>query len=406
MRNSALFLPASARRQNWRVFTVTLALLGLLFAGCGEKDTGSASLIELTARFQAEFDRLQQEIGFPGGTAAFILGDGRSVGVATGYADVEMKTPMIPSSKILSGSVGKTFVAAVALSLVQQGKLDLEDKIAKWLGEKAWFDRLPNGKDITLRMLLSHSSGLSDYVDDERFAANVVARMRSDQDTDYSPEELVEYILDREPLFSPGQGFAYTDAGYLLVGLIIERAGGSTYYEELQKRFLSPLSLTLTTPSVRPDIPGLAAGYLAESNPFGLPQKTIVDGAMVMNPVFEWTGGGLATNPQDLVRWAKALYEGKALESPYLDELLDGVPRDPNNEAGGRYGLGVFINESDLGVTYGHGGWFPGYRTQVAYFPEHKVAVAVQINTDADPVRRKLGDYLISLARVVLQFEQ
>jgi D-alanyl-D-alanine carboxypeptidase len=114
-------------------------------------------------------------------------------------------------------------------------------------------------------------------------------------------------------------------------------------------------------------------------------------GRLVTNPQFEWAGGGLASTPEDLARWAKALYEGKVFrKKETLAEMLAGV--DATGARGGgkgiRYGLGVQIRPSAWGPGYGHGGWFPGYRTEVEYFPEKRVAVAVQFNTD---IGRQLG---------------
>jgi len=355
---------------------------------------------ELTRRFQKRLDGLRKESKFPGATAAFILPDGRCAGVATGYADKEAQTPMTPDTRMPAGSVGKSFVAAVAISLAQEGKLNLDDKIAKWLGQEDWFGRLPNGKDITLRMLLTHSSGVRDHVSDLRFGAQILMRTsvkNPNRDFCFSPRQLVAFVLDGKPLFPAGKGYKYTDTGYILVGLIIEKASGSTYYEELQKRFLGPLKLRLTVPADRRDIPGLAAGYLDSKASFGLPSKTVVDGKMAFNPANEWTGGGLVSNPKDLVRWAKVLYEGKAMKKPYIDDLLAGV-RCGGDEAG-RYGLGVQILETPFGTSYGHAGWFNGWLTVLAYSPAHKIALALQVNTD---VKQDMKAHALALAEVLL----
>jgi D-alanyl-D-alanine carboxypeptidase len=383
-----------------RAWWCALLLIALIVPASGRKGEGEPALPLLTERFQSELDRFQKAGAFPGATAAFILADGRYAVCAAGYADKEQKVPMKADSRMLSGSVGKTFAAAVALSLAQEGKVGLDDKIEKWLGGEDWFSRLPNGKDITLRMLLTHSSGLTDHVNDLGFGLAVLQRTRSatpDPDFHFKPRELVEFVLDKKPLFPAGQGYSYTDTGYILVGMIIERAAGSTYYAELQKRFLDPLKLTLTVPANTRDIPGLSPGYMSPSNPLGLPAKTVADGKMLFNPANEWTGGGLATNPGDLVRWAKALYEGKAMPKPYRDDLLKSVPCDKSGKT--RYGAGVVIQESGLGKIYGHDGWFPGYRTILVYLPARKVAIAMQTNTD---VNQNMGKYLLALAKIVV----
>ncbi len=158
------------------------------------------------------------------------------------------------------------------------------------------------------------------------------------------------------------------------------------------------MNLKLTEPADHRDFPKLAAGYLSPKNPFGLPEKITVDGKLRYNPATEWTGGGLVSNPQDLVRWAKSLFEGRVLEKPYLDELLTTDPKDEAKSS--KYGLGVYVTKSDLGTSYGHGGWSVGYLSHVAYYPAQRVAVAVQTNTD---VRDDMLGDVMTLIQDVLQ---
>ncbi|MEN8763709.1 MAG: serine hydrolase domain-containing protein, partial [Thiogranum sp.] len=184
-------------------------------------------------------------------------------------------------------------------------------------------------------------------------------------------------------LFAAGEGWSYTDTGYILLGMIIEKVSGHSYYEEVGSRFLTPLNLKLTSPSDRRDLPGLAAGYMSDDNPFRLPAKTLrEDGGMVWHPAVEWTGGGLISNSHDLVVWAKALFEGEAMDGPYLDELLSGEPIS-NETPHVRFGAGVAIRDAGpIGAWYSHSGWIPGYTSSLRYYPDHRAAIAFQINTD------------------------
>jgi D-alanyl-D-alanine carboxypeptidase len=370
MSNTRQALPA--------VFAATL-LLGAFTVGC---QPAAHSSRDATALFQAELDALRQEYRFPGATAAYVLSDGTAGVVATGLADVETEKPMSPSSRMLAASIGKTFVSATALALAQQGRLELDDPISTWLSDKPWFARLPNHASITVRQLLAHSAGLSNHVDEPAFAA-ALSENWAKPGTPFSPEMLIEYVLDKPALFAPGEGWAYSDTGYLLVGLIIEEVSGRDYYEEVTERFLEPLGLSLTSPSDRLDLPGLAAGYMAAENPLGLPAKTTTDdGRMAWNPAVEWTGGGLVSNALDLAKWGKALFEGRAMEGPYLDDLLRETPISPETHDVS-YGLGISIYKTGpLGTRYGHSGWIPGYSSSLRYYPELRVAIAFQINTD------------------------
>ena len=120
------------------------------------------------------------------------------------------------------------------------------------------------------------------------------------------------------------------------------------------------------------------------------------DGLFIINPQFEWTGGGYASTSLDLARWAKMIYEGKAYPPELLPQVLDGFPA-PMLGRETRYGLGVIIRKTAAGTSYGHSGFFPGYLTDMMYFPDLKVAVAVQVNTS---VGRSLGK---PLSRVLVE---
>ncbi|EDX71366.1 beta-lactamase [Coleofasciculus chthonoplastes PCC 7420] len=340
-----------------------------------------AATDDLNQAVQAVLEDAQQQYGFPGATAAYVLPDG-TVGVAaTGVADLEAGTPMTGRSRMLAASIGKTFVGATAIALDQENVLDLDAPIAQWLSEKAWFSRLPNHQNITLRQLLTHSSGLPDHVYSESFAA-AVSQHWQEPGNPFPPESLIEFVLDQPPLFAAGACWAYTDTGYILAGLVIEAATGRDYYDELQDRFLHPLELTQTSPSNRRCLPDLAAGYMAIDNPFGLPSKTTTaDGVLAWHPGFEWTGGGLVSTSADLARWGAALFGGNAMSGSYLNDLLNAVSISPDGDI--QYGSGVGIyRTSPFGPIYGHGGWIPGYSSSLRYYPDHDVAIAFQINTD------------------------
>ena len=381
---------------------VALALWGpMVDAEEPASETDKVRLAQLERRFQAGLDTICAKYELPGMTAAYALPDTRIVAFASGLADREGGAKMTVDTRMPAGSIGKTFVAARVMGLAQEGKLSLDDKIEQWLGNEPWFDDLPNAREITIRHLLMHRAGLADHVYDPEWIAEVrqmVKALDTDPDRYFKPTELVAFILKRKPLFEAGQGFKYTDTGYILLGLIIERAGGSAYYDQVRQHFLTPLRLTLTEPADHRDIPHLAAGYLSVKNPFGLPEKITADGKLRYNPATEWTGGGMVSNPQDLVRWAKALFEGRALKKPYLAELLATDPKEADKPS--KYALGVYVTKDDLGTSYGHGGWNVGYLSHVGYYPAQQVAVAVQTNTD---VRDDMLGELLALIKDVLQ---
>ena len=368
-----------------------------------ELDTRSGQ--ELETRFRRELTALWHEFGFPGATAAFILPDGTVGRAAAGYADLESKEAMKPGSRMMAASIGKTFVAAAVLAAVEEGEIGIQDPVSRWLGERPWFTRLPNHATLTVSHLLRHTGGIPDHVYSEAFA-EAWQQTKDQGGIPFSPEDLVSFVLDEPPLFPVGEGWAYTDTGYVLLGFILERATGRSLYDVILDRFLVPLRLGLTTPSDRRILPGLASGYTDPDNPFGLPPRTTVaPGIMAWSPGVEWAGGGLVSNPGDLVVWARKLYEGEALEGEYLTELLEGGPVDPGTDDV-RYGAGVAVYESGpLGPVWGHAGRIPGYVSSMRYYPDHGIAVAFQVNTDVESGGPFVPEMERRLAALVVEAE-
>ncbi len=322
--------------------------------------------------------------GIPGVTAA-IDGPAGLRTAAAGRSDLSTQCPMQPWDRMLSGSTGKTFVGAAGLAVAMEGRLDLDGSIEPWVGGEPWWPRVPSGPLLTLRMLLTHSSGLADHVKLDAFAKAVVARRASrGADATFTPAELIEIGCAAPALFVPGEGFAYSDTGYILAGVVIERASGQAPQDFIRDRFLEPLDLSLTSASDRRLLPGLVHGYIDADNPFTFPPDVIGDdGRLAFNPSMEGAGGGLVTNAGDLARWARALYGGRALDGSYLPDLLNGVAT--GGDDGSLYGLGVRIwPRRGAPAILGHGGWIPGYSSALRYDPRTDVAVAVQINTVAE----------------------
>lgn len=366
-----------------------------------ENRPDDSSMSALRSSLQAKLDALHAAGSFPGGTIGFVLPDGRCGSVSTGLADVENKIPLKPTDRMLAGSIGKTYVSAVMLQLVQGGKVTLDTKIERWFGSDGWFPRLPNAKDITLRMLMNHSSGIPEHVLNKDF----IASMKKDPDRIWKPDELVAYILDAKPLFPAGKGWSYADTNYILVGMIFERITGKTVYGEVQRQILKPLKLERTIPSDRRILPEVIPGYSMPNSPFGFEGRAIIDGKFIINPQIEWTGGGFASTAEDLARWAKQLYEGKVLRKEALDQMLNGVDANEGRGSGpgNKYGLAVQIRTSDWGISYGHGGWFPGYLSEMEYFPQQRIAVAVQFNTDAGrTLKQAPRAYIADAMRIIV----
>ena len=362
---------------------------------CGQ--TTVANTTELKTALQQKLDEWHKAGSFPGATLGVALANGESFGLAVGYSDRDAKTAMKPNDRLLAGSVGKTFAAATALQLVKEGKINLDDKIEKYLGSEPWFARLPNAKEITVRQLMNHTSGLVRYEFKEQFTKDLTAN----PEKVWKPAELVAYLLDEKPPFEAGKGWEYSDTNYIVLGMIIEKVTGRRFYDEATKRLLKPLKLTDTIPQDGPRLKGLVQGYAGPNNPFGGTDAMIVNGKFTFNPQFEWTGGGYVSTAHDLARWAKMMYEGKAYSPDLLPQVVEGVAA-PMLGRESKYGLGVIIRKTAAGTSYGHSGFFPGYLTDMMYFPEHKIAVAVQVNTSVGrSLGKPLGRVLVEVMEVI-----
>lgn len=390
-----------------RKMTAVCLSIALILAvqGCGPKPEPVApDRTVLKQELTAHLDRIRERSGLPGATLAVLFPDEEPIGIAVGVADPDTGTPLMPDARIFTGSTGKTFFSAALLQMVEEGKLGLDDPISTWFGDTDWFERMPNARDMTVRMIMNHTGGLPRWIMDKA----VWTSMLADPDRTWTPEDRLAFVLDREPVHPAGRGWHYSDTDYLLVAMIIEAVTGNNAYDEIQRRFLEPLHLMMTSPSVSRDIPGLPQGFSGDAGMVVMPEKVVVDGRYVINPQLEWGGGGFVTNSQDLVRWASALYGGSLLQPQTMKELLTPVDKKTGQPSETGYGLGVFVEQTPVGTGYGHSGIFPGYLTFMMYYPELECSLAFQLTADrfSGKVDGNLADYAGELIEIVKRHAQ
>jgi len=342
------------------------------------------------ASLQTALDRMVKVLHYPALSAAVILPDGTSWSGAAGKADVAAGTPATPDTSFAAASITKTFIAALVLELVQDGVLSLDDPIGKWLPQLKGDARFAADR-VTIRQLLDHTSGIADL-------GAAWAAVWKDPTRPWTPDELIALIGD--PTFAPGTGWAYSNTNYILAGMIIERASGSTVASLLRRRILDPLGLgqTVLQPQEQPAGP-TAHGY-SESAPGGTLGKPVDmwDGSGFTpdagNARAVWTAGGIASTAPDLARWAAALYGGHVLDPASLAAMLD-FGRNAGLPGGGTYGLGAVSGARGLGnvkapadevPAVGHGGGLPGFRSEMWYLTNQRVTIVVLTNTDRDEV--------------------
>ncbi len=353
---------------------------------------------EVMKLLQARLDSLTDNHIVPGATLSVRFSDGTNISLASGLADVENKITMKPDDIMLSGSVGKTYVAAVILKLYEQGLIDLKAKAISWFQDTDWFQKVQNAPDITVEMLLNHTAGIPEYV----YQKELWQAISENRDKEWSVEERLAFISDKPPTNPPGEGWAYADSHYLILGLIIEKVTGRTYYEVLDELILVPCILKHTLHSDRRSVPGLITGYTNLTDEFQLPHKVLNDNRYAFNPQMEWTGGGLASTVSDLTLWASQLYGGSVLKPETLKLMLTPAPYKTTLFEDAGYGLGSFIAETDGVTWYGHTGFSPGYITYLQYLPDYDIALALQVNDDSSHENFSLKEYFNTVKKLVL----
>jgi D-alanyl-D-alanine carboxypeptidase len=281
------------------------------------------------------------------------------------------------------GSITKTFVAAVVLQLAAEGALGLDDPVERWLP-----GMVPNGQSITLRQLLNHTSGIYNYTDDEAlFRSLVRTPLRV-----LTPAQLIAVATRHPPTFAPGADWSYSNTGYILLGLVIEKASATPLEQQLRQRIFEPLGLTHTS---FPAVPGLprpfAHGYLPAANGLiSAPGGRPVD-VTAWNPSWAWAAGALVSTAGDLARFYGALLGGELLGAAELREMATTVAIS-NGPAG--YGLGLASDPLRCGNALGHSGGVPGY-TSVAYSSPDGVRQAVVL-VNVTPASERLATRLFN----------
>jgi D-alanyl-D-alanine carboxypeptidase len=387
--------PAWNRRQ-WLLGCAGIAAGTLLArAALAAEDPANGAAADLHAamrRALVEFaGRAQGEGNFPGLSAAVALPDERIVTVTAGWADPERRVPVRPDTRFMSGSTGKTFCAVTALSLVGDRALSLDQPIAAHFAAESWFASLPNARYLTLRMLLNHSAGFHQFLDIASFEETMLWDSLRGRDTGYTPQRMLSFIAGDAPLNAPGAAYHYSDLHYHVVGLLIEKVTGRSYYAVLHERVLARLGLADVLPAASTHLAGLAAGYARGDLLAALAGYTgrSLDraGDLRKNPALEYTGGGLALTPRALALFYERLFRGEILAPAELQAMLGStmsVPATPGIDV--RYGLGIFIiQRPGYGRYYSHSGFYPGYHSNVGYFADFGFAAAVQVNTDHGP---------------------
>lgn len=286
------------------------------------------------------------------GTVLVAEGDRILLNKGYGMASLEWEIPNAPDVKFRLGSMTKQFTATLLLLLQEQGRLNIEDPISKYLPDtpKAW-------EKITLAELLGHTSGIPEVLETKGFFAWAMSP--------HTPEEELTLVRDKPLDFDPGSKFAYSNSNFVVLGSVIEKVSGKKYSDLLRERILDPLGMKDTGL----DMDGLILSKRAEGYIPGEDGLVSASGPSMSVP---WAAGSMYSTTGDLLKWEHGLFGGKVLSASSLKLMT--------TPGKGNYGLGLLIMEKDRIKVIEHGGIIDGFTTFLSYAPERGVAVVVLSN--------------------------
>jgi CubicO group peptidase (beta-lactamase class C family) len=292
------------------------------------------------------------------GLALLVAREGKIVRAqGFGFANLEHRVVVKPETIFQSGSVGKQFTATAIMMLVEEGKLGLDDSITKYIPEapESW-------KPVTVRHLLSHTGGFTDYPKDFDFRK------------DYNEAEQLKFVAAIPLAFPPGTKWRYSNLGYLTLGILIHRVTGKFYGDVLEERIFQPLGMqTARIMSEADIIPNRAAGY------------RLVKGQLKnqdwVSPTLNTTAdGSLYFSILDLAKWDAALYTDKLLKRSSLEQMWTPVKLNDGQPNSGHYGFGWEITNPNGHRLIGHQGSWQGFETQISRYVDDKLTVVVLTN--------------------------
>ena len=349
-------------RRRWtraRHISLTVgALIGVLVA-----PPTAAQLAQPTADQLAAMDgrirAAMEESNIPG-VLIGVVSRGRILHTRSyGMANVELRVPVSDSTVFEIGSISKQFVAAATMLLVEDGRIGLDDPIDKYLADlpSEWLG-------VTVRQLLTHTSGIPDYEEIQTYEAY---RFR------FTPEEIIRVAHSRPMDFAPGQGWYYSNTGYFLLSLIVERVEGRPLGAVLKARIFDPLGMNQTR-MADPEqiIPHRASGYWVDRMGVELRNRDATQTSSTLG------AGGLLSSVHDMAKWDEALY-GEGLLSEASKKAMWTPAVLPNGE-NTRYGFGWSVGEFRGIPSVGHNGMVAGFVASFVRLPQAEVALVVFAN--------------------------
>lgn len=344
--------------------------IGVLYQNSGEQETTVAS-VEMAQDIQSSAieSALEQEINAfltelypdnePGISVILAKGDEVLYRDGHGIANLEHNISISPDMVFRLGSLTKQMTTASIMMLAEEGLLQVDDSITDYFP-----DYPTHGYTITLRHLMTHTSGIIDFLAIEEFP-NIVKE-------DITAMDVVDFFKNAPMNFAPGEAYSYTNSGYVMLGAIIEQLSGQSYEDFVQERIFTPLGMSNTYHGdFKRIIPNRVIGY--EMGPDGY------ENSPYLSMTIPGAAGAIISNVDDLLTWNTALFAGEVVSLESLEEMT--TPFELNNGELSNYGFGLAVQSLRGQPMISHTGGINGFITYSAYLPESEMYVAVLGNT-------------------------
>ena len=337
------------------------------YASPSKQASSSRQTGKLKAAQKRDLKATIQELvdaGYPGALAAKTDKDGNAVGATAGKGNLATGEAPPLDGEVRIASNTKTFVAVLIMKMVEEGKVKLDEPIETYLPGIVKGQGV-DGKKITVRQLLQHTSGLPEFGDGQLdyFA------IRNDY---VSPRDVLDGVLSRPAQFAPGAKFQYNNANYVVLGLLAERVAKRPIAEQIEAKIVKPLGLKHTY------MPAPGEKTIRGKHPHGYHTRDGKPGKLEditeADPSWEGAAGSMISTPSELNKFMQSVFDGSLLSQASIAEMKKSVPAP---EMGGEYGLGLIAHKSSCGVVWGHSGNNPGYHSLSAVGPDGTAATIV-----------------------------
>ncbi|MEX0299694.1 MAG: serine hydrolase domain-containing protein [Kordiimonas sp.] len=373
---------------------VAMPVLCCLSVSANEVGVNGKNAKDIEQWVDAYVEKALTEGPAAGLTILVAKGDDVVFSKAYGFADLENKTPSKIGTVYRIGSLTKQFTAVALLQLQEQGKLVLGDDIRKYLP-----DYPTHGETITIADILHHTSGIKNYIR-VGFSDSRIAPGRMVNDAEYRlelrPEEMTSFFRDEPLEFMPGEGWNYSNAGYYLAGLIIEKVSGLSYEEYVETNLFAPSAMAHSSYTNDEElVENRARGY------------KVVDGKLLnanaLSMSVPYSAGALSSTVGDLFKWNRVLHKSnQLLNSASYSQLITPGKLKNGKTVPLNYALGIAAANRDGHVSILHPGGINGFSSMLSYFPENDMTLVVLTNTYnkksrsfADVVELAVGAYLL-----------